>query len=114
MERLCVRMNRVKKRAVSKQRLAAAAAPQPAWSLYVECDPVSGFQIDLCDPASPPPYSPDLAPADSILFPKLKLFLKGERFSDINDIQCAVTELLKWVSLQDFSALSTTSINHLR
>ena len=28
-----------------------------------------------------PPYSPDLAPSDFSLFPKLKLFLTGQRFS---------------------------------
>jgi histone-lysine N-methyltransferase SETMAR len=28
-----------------------------------------------------PPYSPDLAPSDFYLFPKLKLFLAGLRFS---------------------------------
>jgi len=28
-----------------------------------------------------PPYSPDLAPSDFSLFPKLKLFLAGQRFS---------------------------------
>jgi len=27
-----------------------------------------------------PPYSPDLAPSDFFLFPKLKLFLAGQRF----------------------------------
>jgi histone-lysine N-methyltransferase SETMAR len=28
-----------------------------------------------------PPYSPDLAPSNFYLFPKLKLFLAGQRFS---------------------------------
>jgi histone-lysine N-methyltransferase SETMAR len=28
-----------------------------------------------------PPYSPDLAPSDFLLFPKLKLFLAGQQFS---------------------------------
>jgi hypothetical protein len=34
-----------------------------------------------------PPYSPDLAPCNFWLFPKLKTALKGHRFSDIADIQ---------------------------
>jgi transposase len=34
-----------------------------------------------------PPYSPDLAPCDFWLFPKLKTTLKVHRFSDIADIQ---------------------------
>ncbi|KAL3270164.1 hypothetical protein HHI36_009221 [Cryptolaemus montrouzieri] len=29
----------------------------------------------------PPPYSPDLAPSDYYLFPKLKTWLGGERFA---------------------------------
>jgi transposase len=34
-----------------------------------------------------PPYSPDLAPNDFWLFPKIKSALKGQRFQDIEDIQ---------------------------
>ena len=34
-----------------------------------------------------PPYSPDLAPADFILFPKLKTTLKGHRFQTTEEIQ---------------------------
>ena len=38
-----------------------------------------------------PPYSPDLLPCDYLLFPKLKLPLKGRLFEDVQDIQAAVT-----------------------
>jgi hypothetical protein len=34
-----------------------------------------------------PPYSPDLAPCDFFLFPKMKLNLKGRRFETIEAIQ---------------------------
>jgi transposase len=34
-----------------------------------------------------PPYSPDLAPADFLLFPKLKSTLKGRRFESIEAIK---------------------------
>jgi len=34
-----------------------------------------------------PPYSPDLAPADFFLFPKLKITLKGRRFQSLEEIQ---------------------------
>ena len=34
-----------------------------------------------------PPYSPDLAPCDFFLFPKLKLRMKGRRFDTIQEIQ---------------------------
>jgi transposase len=42
-----------------------------------------------------PPYSPDLAPADFFLFPKLKSTLKGRRFQTAEEI--------KENSLQDFA-----------
>jgi hypothetical protein len=34
-----------------------------------------------------PPYSPDLAPRDLFLFPKVKLKVKGRRFDSIEEIQ---------------------------
>jgi histone-lysine N-methyltransferase SETMAR len=37
-----------------------------------------------------PPYSPDLAPSDFCLFPKLKLFLAGQRFSSNQEATAAV------------------------
>ena len=44
-------------------------------------------------PALPhPPYSPDLAPCDFYLFPKLKLKLKGYHFGTIENIQKTVTD----------------------
>jgi hypothetical protein len=42
-----------------------------------------------------PSYSPDLAPADFFLFPKLKSQLKGKRFQDISTIQANVTEQIR-------------------
>jgi hypothetical protein len=48
-------------------------------------------------------YSPDLAPAEFLfLFPKVKLALKGKRFSDSSDIQRGVIEQLKGVALPEF------------
>jgi histone-lysine N-methyltransferase SETMAR len=41
-----------------------------------------------------PAYSPDLAPCDFRLFPKLKNALKGQRFADISDIQCNMKRLV--------------------
>jgi len=41
---------------------------------------------DFCAQA-PPPHSPDLAPADFFLFPKLKSTLKGYRFQTIEEIK---------------------------
>jgi histone-lysine N-methyltransferase SETMAR len=37
-----------------------------------------------------PPFSPDLAPSDFCLFPKLELFLAGQRFSSNQEAIAAV------------------------
>jgi histone-lysine N-methyltransferase SETMAR len=41
-----------------------------------------------------PPYSPDLAPADFFLFPRLKCIMKGPCFTDVAAIQECVTAVL--------------------
>ena len=42
-----------------------------------------------------PAYSPDLAPSDFFLFPKIKEILKGRHFDDIDDIRSNTTAALK-------------------
>jgi hypothetical protein len=49
-----------------------------------------------------PPYSPDLAPCNFWLFPKLKDALKGQRFADLSDIQCNMKTLLQGIPENDF------------
>lgn len=46
-----------------------------------------GLQYELLEH---PPYSPDLAPSDFHLFPNLKRFLRGKRFSTDNEVITAV------------------------
>ena len=41
-----------------------------------------------------PSYSPDMAPCDFFLFPKIKSQLKGRRFQDVDDIQKNATKEL--------------------
>jgi histone-lysine N-methyltransferase SETMAR len=53
-----------------------------------------------------PPYSPDLAPCDFWLFPKLKNALKGQRFADLSDIQSNVKTLLRRIPENDFKTVS--------
>jgi transposase len=40
-----------------------------------------------------PPYSPDLAPDEFFLFPKIKEMLKGSPFNDIDDIRTAALKV---------------------
>jgi len=48
-----------------------------------------------------PPYSPDLAPADFFLFPKLKTTLKGRRFQTIEEIHESDEKLVHVLSSAD-------------
>ncbi|KYN13102.1 hypothetical protein ALC57_14709, partial [Trachymyrmex cornetzi] len=49
-----------------------------------------------------PPYSPDLAPCDFFLFPKLKRPMKGRRFATIEEIKAASLEELKAIPKSAF------------
>ena len=51
-----------------------------------------------------PPHSPDLSLPDYFLFPKLKMKLKGLQFAYVAEIQEAVTDKLKKVQKEEFSA----------
>lgn len=49
-----------------------------------------------------PPYSPDLAPCDYFLFPKLKSRMKGRRFDTVEEIQAEAQEVLNALTPGDF------------
>jgi transposase len=49
-----------------------------------------------------PPYSPDLAPSDFFLFPKMKLKLKGRRFVTIEQIQAESQRVFDSLTEKDF------------
>ena len=48
------------------------------------------------------PYSPDLAPCDFFLFPKIKAVLKGTRFKTMEAVKQKTAELLKALTKEDF------------
>jgi len=48
------------------------------------------------------PYSPDIAPCDFWLFPKLKIPLKGKRFESREDIMRNATDLLNIIPQEAF------------
>jgi hypothetical protein len=50
-----------------------------------------------------PPYSPDLAPADFWLFPKVKLATKGDCHDTIQDIQGKCTAVLNVIPQKEYS-----------
>ncbi|UYV61544.1 hypothetical protein LAZ67_1005229 [Cordylochernes scorpioides] len=49
-----------------------------------------------------PPYSPDLAPNDFFLYPKLKMNLKGWKFDNVDMIQAESKATLRNLSKSDF------------
>jgi len=49
-----------------------------------------------------PVYSPDLAPSDFYLFPKIKEILKGRHFDDIDDIRSNTMAALKAIPQNKF------------
>ncbi|UYV76656.1 hypothetical protein LAZ67_14001618 [Cordylochernes scorpioides] len=49
-----------------------------------------------------PPYSPDLAPCDFYLFPRLKRPMKGRRYATLDEIKTASKEELKKILKNDF------------
>jgi hypothetical protein len=51
---------------------------------------------------APPPYSPDLSPAEYFLFLKVQFNLKGATFDTIEEIQKAVSDQLNKIPLEDF------------
>jgi hypothetical protein len=57
---------------------------------------------------SPPDYFPYLSPPDYFLFPKLKMKLKGLHFADVTEIQESLTDELKMVQKEEFSAAFQT------
>ena len=49
-----------------------------------------------------PACSPDLAPSDFFLFPKIKKILKGRHFDDIDNIRSSTTAALKAIPQNQF------------
>ena len=49
-----------------------------------------------------PPYSPDVAPCDFRLFPKLKEKLRGYRYETIEEMKEAVTKVMDTLTQEDF------------
>ena len=49
-----------------------------------------------------PPYSPELAPCDFCLFPKLKEKLRGCRYETIEEMKEALTKVIDTLTQKDF------------
>lgn len=49
-----------------------------------------------------PPYSPDLAPCDFFLFPRIKKELKGKRFDKVENLARAVQAVVEGIPKEDY------------
>jgi len=76
----------------------ASASRQCSRPHSTECATVSHEKRD--DKASHPPYSPDLAPCDFFLFPRIKRDLKGKRLQNVEEVREKTMEALKTITLQ--------------
>lgn len=85
MRRLMVRIRRIRLDYRNPER----------WCLLHDNAPSNLLIVTQFLAKSHSPYSPDLAPRDSFLFPKLKMPLKGCYFDDIETIQRAYTRALE-------------------
>ncbi|XP_076182730.1 protein GVQW3-like [Ptiloglossa arizonensis] len=74
------------------RRVAAKFVPK-----LLNCD-----QKQLRMNIAKPPYSPDLAPCDFFLFPKLKRPMKERRYATLDEIKTASKEELKRIQKNDF------------
>jgi transposase len=84
---------------MENQQLALLRDNAPAhWSVLVK-DFLAKNNVTILEH---PPHSPDLAPADFYLFPRLKSSMKGWRFCDATDIIKNAMEELKRFSQNDF------------
>ena len=61
-----------------------------------------------------PPYSPDLAPCDFFLFPRLKRELKGKHWESVENIQAYVTRFLRGIPVEEFQGAYQAWQNRLR
>jgi len=49
-----------------------------------------------------PPYSPELAPCDSFLFPLMKGQMKGKCFADVSEVKKKTLKVLNNISMEEF------------
>lgn len=64
----------------------------PAHRSEVALEAIRNAGFDILDH---PPYSPDLAPSDFHLFPKLKEHIRGTKFADNDAVMAAVDEFFE-------------------
>ncbi|KAK3094178.1 hypothetical protein FSP39_025043 [Pinctada imbricata] len=67
-------------------------------------NPLLCDRIKICDQTEQPPYSPDLAPSDFHLFPKMKEAISGTHFHSYDDVIFAVDGFLVSLDKEFFNS----------
>ena len=95
-----------KKRSQDIARLILHQDNAPAYRSSLATSAVEAIGIDIL---SHPPYSPDLAPCDFYLFPKLKSKLRGEHFENVSNLKsCVNNKNLKRLTEEGFHDVFST------
>jgi len=111
MDRLLKRIQRVRAAAFCFRDLFLLHNNAPAYKAASVCDFLTQKNVTTL---YNPPSSPDLSSPDYFLFPKLKMKLKGLHFADVAEIQEAVTDELKKVQKEEFSAAFQKLYNYAK
>jgi len=77
----------MRKDSVCKKKIIFHQDNAPAHKSVLAMEKLRDLHYELWEHS---PFSPDLAPSDFCLFPKLKLFLAGQRFSSNQEAIAAV------------------------
>lgn len=97
LQRLNARVTRVRKEVQGSWKLHHDNAP--SHTAFV----VTSYLTRIGVATVPhPPYSPDLAPADFFLFPRLKRVLKGHHLGTVENVQATTTARLKDIPPEEF------------
>lgn len=99
LKRLKLRVQRVRPNIATDWKLHHDNAP--AHTSFVVSDYLAKTGVTTIPQ---PPYSPDVAPPDFFLFPRLKTPMKGKHFGSVDNIKAATTRALKDIPEKDFCA----------
>ncbi len=109
----CAVLRRLKEHVRRKRPELWTMTPEGYWRMFLHHDNAPSHTSiptlallgeSYLDMVNHPPYSPDLAPCDYFIFPRLKNDLRGQRFRTVADLQVAVRRTLRHIPAEDYSS----------
>ena len=107
LRRLIKEINRVRSEIKGSWKLLHENAPNH--TAFVVRDYLTRIGVAT---AAQPPYSPDLAPPDFFLLPKVTEALKGRHLDTNENIKTISTMLLKGIPAEDFQGACNAWVSH--